>query len=41
MKMVVHGIGKVEKNLVIMDTGVVGLKWEVNLMMALQSGKKL
>lgn len=41
MKMEVRGIGKMEKNSAIMDTDVVGLEWVVNLMMALQNGKKL
>lgn len=41
MKMVVHGTGKVEKILVIMDTDIVGLGWEANLVMVPQNGKKL
>lgn len=40
MKMVVHGIEKVEKTLGKMDTGVDGVGWVANAVMALPNGKK-
>lgn len=41
MKMVIRGTEKVEKTQGIMDTGVVGLEWEVKAKMVPQSGQKL
>lgn len=41
IRMVAHGIEKVEKNVEIMATSVDGTKWVANLTTVLQNGKKM